>query len=116
MQAAAGDSGRSPLPLPILALPNEDACSRGRPVRRGWAPDTVAAWLGTALTTLPITLFSSTTSPLFPQRIISKKEQAVLTSNSRPSPLSPTLSDVWSGQSKLWSPQGKRRGDDRKPS
>lgn len=62
VRAAAGDSGRSPLPLPILVLPNEDACSRGRPVRRGWAPDTVVAWLVTALTTLPITLFSSTTS------------------------------------------------------
>lgn len=83
----------------------------------GWAPDSVAR-LG-LYQLLP--LFQLHCSPLlphlplFPQRI-SKKEQAVLTSNSRQSPLSPTLTDVWSGRSKLWSPQGKRRGDDCKPS
>lgn len=53
---------RSPLSLPILALPNEDACSRGRPVRSGWAPDTLAARLVSAFTTLPITQLPSTTS------------------------------------------------------
>lgn len=66
---------KSPLSLPILALPNEEACSRSRP-GCGWAPDTVETPSG--FTTFSIILLSSATSlPFFPQGKICKRNEHV---------------------------------------